>query len=260
MVQFSVAPHGCTYSSCHLYQSCRWPSYPLACTHWCSARSARTAGTPSWMRHRVPSDVCLCSTIVAFLVASPTPPLHHGWISDLGLVVTRQCHIHNLMSRLKRLCRGVHTMPTPLGSYFIRVSHCTPLHSSYGSFHTFLTTSGFHHGVLQECALVNLLGSPLLPIVLVFFLANGVILASFCWILSAWAVACSIKPKSQMRISYPPNLVHILILLGLAKINKFLAVPEVTANLTSCLVEKHKGFEKFIKGNFFRSVFHFLHI
>ena len=75
-----------------------------------------------------------------------------------------------------------------------------------------------------------------------------------------YTVACSIKPKSQMGISYPPNLVHILILLGFAKKIKFLAVLEVTANLTSCLVEKYKGFEKFIKGNFFRYVFHFLHI
>ena len=53
-----------------------------------------------------------------------------------------------------------------------------------------------------------------------------------------------------MGISYPPNLVHILILLGFAKKIEFLAVPEVTANLTSCLVEKYKGFEKFIKGIF----------
>ena len=30
-----------------------------------------------------------------------------------------------------------------------------------------------------------------------------------------------------MGISYPPNLVHILILLGFAKTFKFLAVPEV---------------------------------
>ena len=55
-----------------------------------------------------------------------------------------------------------------------------------------------------------------------------------------WTLACSIKPKSQMEISYPPNLVHILILLGFAKKIKFLAVPEVTANLTSCLVKNTK--------------------
>ena len=32
-----------------------------------------------------------------------------------------------------------------------------------------------------------------------------------------WTLACLIKPKSQMGSSYPPNLVHILILLGFAK-------------------------------------------
>ena len=71
-------------------------------------------------------------------------------------------------------------------------------------------------------------------------------------------VACLIKPKSQMGIGYPPNLVQILILLGFAKTIKFLSVREVRANLTSCLVEKYKGFEKFIMRNFFRFVFRFL--
>ena len=37
------------------------------------------------------------------------------------------------------------------------------------------------------------------------------------------ALACLIKPKSHMGISYPPNLVHILILLGFAKKIKLLA-------------------------------------
>jgi hypothetical protein len=71
-------------------------------------------------------------------------------------------------------------------------------------------------------------------------------------------LACSITPKYQMRISYPPNLVLILILLGLATKIKFLAVPEVTANLTSYLDEKYKGFAKLI--NVFRFVFCFLHM
>ena len=61
-----------------------------------------------------------------------------------------------------------------------------------------------------------------------------------------------------MGISYPLNLVHILILLGFAKKNEILAVREVMANLTSLSVEKYKGFEKLIKGNFFRHVFHIL--
>ena len=73
-------------------------------------------------------------------------------------------------------------------------------------------------------------------------------------------LACFIKPKSQIGISYPPNLVHILILIGFAKEIKFLAVSEVTANLTSCLVEKYKGSKKLIKGNFFRHTFCFLPI
>ena len=63
-----------------------------------------------------------------------------------------------------------------------------------------------------------------------------------------------------MGISYPLNQVHILILLGFAKKIKILAVREVTANLTSFLVEKYKGFKKLIKGNFFRHVFPFLYI
>ena len=50
--------------------------------------------------------------------------------------------------------------------------------------------------------------------------------------LNAYSFACLIKPKSQMGLSYPPNLVHILILLGVAKKIKFLAVPEVRLNLT----------------------------
>ena len=70
-------------------------------------------------------------------------------------------------------------------------------------------------------------------------------------------VACSIKPKSQMGISYPLNLVHILILLGFAKKIKILAVREVTANLTSLSVKKYKGFDKLIKGIFFPT--HFLY-
>ena len=51
-----------------------------------------------------------------------------------------------------------------------------------------------------------------------------------------------------MGISYPTNLVHILIILGFAKKIKFLAVREVRPNLTSCLNEIYKGFSKFIKG------------
>jgi hypothetical protein len=56
-------------------------------------------------------------------------------------------------------------------------------------------------------------------------------------------VACFIKPKSQMGISYPPNLVHILILLGFAKRIKFLAVPEVRPNLTSISAKNTKDFQ-----------------
>jgi hypothetical protein len=57
------------------------------------------------------------------------------------------------------------------------------------------------------------------------------------------AIACLIKPKSQMGISYPPYLVHILILLGFAKRIKFLAVPEIRPNLTSILAENTKVFQ-----------------
>ena len=60
-----------------------------------------------------------------------------------------------------------------------------------------------------------------------------------------------------MRISYPPNLAHILILLGFATKIKFLAVPEIRPNLTSCLDEIYKGFQKFIKGKKFRHFFLF---
>ena len=56
-------------------------------------------------------------------------------------------------------------------------------------------------------------------------------------------LACLIKPKSQMGSSYPPNLVHILILLGFAKKIKFLAVPEVRPNLTSSSAENTKDFQ-----------------
>ena len=41
---------------------------------------------------------------------------------------------------------------------------------------------------------------------------------SDCFLNKAQCIlACLIKPKSQIGLSYPPNLVHILILLGFAK-------------------------------------------
>ena len=68
----------------------------------------------------------------------------------------------------------------------------------------------------------------------------------------------TVKKSSQMGISYPPNLVHILILLGFAIKIKFLALPEVRPNLTSSSAEKYKGFSKFIKGKHFGRFFQFL--
>ena len=47
------------------------------------------------------------------------------------------------------------------------------------------------------------------------------------------------------------------VLLGFAKKNKFLAVPEVRPNSTSCLDQIYKGFPKCIKGKKFR---HFIFI
>ena len=63
------------------------------------------------------------------------------------------------------------------------------------------------------------------------------------WMYVHCTLACSIKPKSQMGISYPPNLVHILILLGFANKKNFLAVPEVRPNLTSSLAKNTKDFQ-----------------
>ena len=54
-----------------------------------------------------------------------------------------------------------------------------------------------------------------------------------CACVCVCALACLIKPKSQTGNSYLPNLVLILIILGLANKIKFLAVPEVRQNLTS---------------------------
>ena len=48
-----------------------------------------------------------------------------------------------------------------------------------------------------------------------------------------------------MGVNYPPNLVHILILLGFAKKLLFLAVPEVRPNLTSSSAENTKDFQNF---------------
>jgi hypothetical protein len=75
------------------------------------------------------------------------------------------------------------------------------------------------------------------------------------WCTAAYLVACLIKPKSQMGLSYPPNLVHILIIFGFAQKFKFLAVPEVRPNLTSSSPQKYKGFSKFLKGKKFWHVF-----
>ena len=46
-----------------------------------------------------------------------------------------------------------------------------------------------------------------------------------------------------MGVSYPPNLVHILILIGFAQKIKFLAVSEVRPNLTSSSTENTKDFK-----------------
>ena len=51
-----------------------------------------------------------------------------------------------------------------------------------------------------------------------------------------------------MRISYPPILVHILILIGSAKQIKFLAVSEVRPNLTSSSAENREDFQNLKRG------------
>ena len=78
--------------------------------------------------------------------------------------------------------------------------------------------------------------------------------------LFSYTLACFKKPKSQVWISYPLNLVHISILIGFAKKIKILAVREVRPNCTWSFVEKYKGLKKFIKGNFFRHIFSFFYI
>ena len=64
----------------------------------------------------------------------------------------------------------------------------------------------------------------------------------------------SMAKTSQVGFSYPPNLVHIWILIGANKI-EFIAVREVRPNLTRCLIKIYKGFSKFIKGKLFRMRF-----
>ena len=62
-------------------------------------------------------------------------------------------------------------------------------------------------------------------------------------------VGCSLGLRISMShktkisgVSYPPNLVHIFILLGFAK-KLFLAVPEVRPNFTSSSAENTKDFQ-----------------
>ena len=58
-----------------------------------------------------------------------------------------------------------------------------------------------------------------------------------------YILVCLIKPKSQVGVSYPPNLVHIFILSGFANKIKVLAVSEVRTNLTSSLAKNTKDFQ-----------------
>ena len=91
--------------------------------------------------------MCLCTTTVALLIASPTLSFGHEGNFGLSLTATSGCHFHYATSRLKFVWSGVHALPSQFGSLFSHVNLRTPL--CYG-----------------KCLLFNFFSIPLASIVI----------------------------------------------------------------------------------------------